>query len=183
MSYVGTWKERSRYENSGELNLNGGPHPGRENDKSRGFSKSSSRMCSSPTSTRTGQSLHPPKKNVSDNDHSMKKCDQILSGKVGIGKSTGRRHHLHLQQIGGSQENGTNHNKENGMMSNGGTRGKHSLSDPSALFARVFHFRSFFGHFAYRQKLMSCMRQGVKTAHLVVRTERVAQTHIFLVRT
>ena len=50
----------------------------------------------------------------------MKSCDQILSGKVGIGRSTGRRHHLHLlQQIGGSQVNGMKHNGENGKISNG----------------------------------------------------------------
>ena len=68
----------------------------------------------------------------------MKNCDQILSGQVGIGigKSTGRRHHLHLQQIGGSQENGTNHNKENDKMSNCGTRGAYSLPDPSTLLCK-----------------------------------------------
>ena len=55
-----------------------------------------------------------------DNAHSTKNCDRILSGKVGIGKSTVRRHPPHLQQIGGTQENGTNHNKENGKISNGG---------------------------------------------------------------
>ena len=72
--------------------------------------------------------------NESDNDHSMKHCDQILSGKVGIGKSAGRRHHLHLQQSGGIQESGTNHNKKNCNMSSGGRRGKYSFSAPSALF-------------------------------------------------
>ena len=38
------------------------------------------------------------------------------------------------QQIGGSLENGMNHNKENGKISNGG---EDSLSDPSAFFARI----------------------------------------------
>ena len=62
-----------------------------------------------------------------------KKCDRILCGKVAIGMSTGRMHPPHLQQIGGSQENGTNHNKENGNISNGGKRGKYSLFDPSVI--------------------------------------------------
>ena len=63
----------------------------------------------------------------------MKKCDQISSGKVGIGKSTGRWHRLHLQQIGSSQENGINHNKKNGNIRNGGKSGKYSLSEPLTL--------------------------------------------------
>ena len=72
------------------------------------------------------ESLHPEETRESDNDHSMKNCDHILSGKVGIkGKSTGRKHRLHLQQIGGSQENG------------------HSLSDPSVPFARRIFFDKF----------------------------------------
>ena len=58
------------------------------------------------------------------------KCDRILSGKVGFGLSSGRRHPLHLRQIDAIQENDTNHIKENGNISNGGKRGKCSLSDP-----------------------------------------------------
>ena len=80
------------------------------------------------------------KTNESDNDQSMKNCDQILSGKVGIGMSTGRRHHLHLQQIGGSQENGMNHNKENGKINNGGKKSKYNLSSPSVLLQESWTF-------------------------------------------
>ena len=60
----------------------------------------------------------------------MKNCDQILSGKIGIGKPTRRRHLL--LQIGGNQEHGMNH-KKNGKVSNGGKIGKYSLSEPSTL--------------------------------------------------
>ena len=62
----------------------------------------------------------------------MNNCDQSSSGKVGVGKTTGRKHHLHPQQIGGSQENGMNHNK-NGKINSGGKSGKYSLSEPSTL--------------------------------------------------
>ena len=70
--------------------------------------------------------------------------DQILSGNVGIGKPTGRRHPPHLQQIGSSQENGTDHNKENGKISNGG-RVLNTVSFQSvSSFVRILHIRSFF---------------------------------------
>ena len=106
----------------------------------------------------------------------MKKCDQNLSGKVGIhGQNTGLKHHLHLQQIGGSEENGMNHIKKNGKISNGGKSDKYSLSDPPTLQEScAFLFKK---HFAYRHWRMWCTRRVVKTAHLV----RVTQTHIFLV--
>ena len=42
----------------------------------------------------------------------------LEGGKVGLGKSTGRKNPPHLQQIGGSQKNGTNHNKQNGKINN-----------------------------------------------------------------
>ena len=76
----------------------------RTNDMSRGFSTSSSRTYSSPVPTRKGESLHPETRERATKTIRWK--NQISSGKVGIGKSTGRRGHLHLQQIGGSQENG-----------------------------------------------------------------------------
>ena len=65
----------------------------------------------------------------------MTNCDQISVANLELEKSTGRR--LHLQQTGGSQENGTNHKKENGQISNDGTRGQYSLSDPSAFFCKI----------------------------------------------
>ena len=73
-----------------------------------------------------------------------KQCDQILSGKVGIGRSSGRRRRLHLQQNGGSLENGMNHNKENDKINNGGKRGKYKLSNPSVLLQESCTFVVFF---------------------------------------
>ena len=108
----------------------------------------------------------------------MKNCDQNLSGKVGItGKSTGRRHHLHLQQIGDSQETGMNHNEKNGKISSGGKSGRYSLSEPSTFCKNLAHSFFFSKKFACRHWRVSCVRHGVKTAHLV----RVTQTHIFFV--
>ena len=69
----------------------------------------------------------------------MKHCDRILIGKVDP---------PHVQQIGGSQENDTNHNKEGGKISNGDKRGKYSLSDPSVLLQDPCTFIVF--HLAYR---------------------------------
>ena len=66
----------------------------------------------------------------------MNNCDQILSGRVAIGKSTGRRH-----QIGGSQDNGMNH-KKNGKTSNGGSA-VNTVSLSINPFARILHIRSF----------------------------------------
>ena len=109
----------------------------------------------------------------------MNNGDQILSGKVGIGKSIGRRHHLHLHHIGGSQEKGMNHNQENGNIGHGGKSGEYSLSDPLVFFGKNLAQSCFF--FTYRHQRMSCTRREVKTERLVVRTERVAQPHIFLV--
>ena len=107
----------------------------------------------------------------------MQTRDQNLSGKVGIfRKSTGRKHHLHLQQIGGSQENGMNHNQENSKISNGGKSGQYSLSEPSTFIARALHI-----HICLQEKSRtniseSRVRDGeVTTTHLA----RVTQTHIF----
>ena len=47
--------------------------------------------------------------------------------------STGRMHPPHLQQIGGSYENGTNHNKETGNTSSV----DHSLFSKLVSFARI----------------------------------------------
>ena len=113
------------------------------------------------------------KANENDNDHFDENCDQNLRGKVGIiGKSTGRRHHLHLQQ------SGLNHNKENGKIGNCGKSGKYNLSEPSTLFARILHIRRFFffKNIAYTHQRMSCMRRVVKTAHLVHVTQTVVHT-------
>ena len=123
-----------------------------------------------------GSILKTRKKNQSDNDQTMKNCDQTMSSKTVIGMSTGRRHPLHLQQIGGIQENVMNHKKKNGKISNGGKSGEYSLSEPSALLQESSTFVVVL-QFAFRHLRMSCTRRVVKTAHLV----RVTQTHIFLV--
>ena len=109
------------------------------------------------------------KTNENDNDHAMNKCDQNLSGKVGIvGKATGRRHHLHLQQIGSSQENGTNHSKKNCKISNCGKSGEHNTVFQSHQpFYKNLAQSLCFSHFAYRDWRMSYTRLGVKTAHFV----------------
>ena len=86
-----------------------------------------------------------------EKDHLMKNCDHNLSGKAGIiGKSAGRRHHLHLRQIGGSQENGMNHNEKNGKISNDGKSGKYSLSEPSTFLQESCTFVVFFFFFTFR---------------------------------
>ena len=74
----------------------------------------------------------------------MKNCEQILSGKVGVGKSNGLRHHLRLQHIGGSQEYGMHHNKENGRINNVGERCKYRLSNPSVILQGSCAFVVFF---------------------------------------
>ena len=75
---------------------------------------------------------------------SLKNYDQILNGLVGIETTTNHRRHLHLQQRGGSQENGTNHNKENGKINNSGKSGEYSLSlIRQFFFARILHIRCF----------------------------------------
>ena len=72
--------------------------------------------------------------------------------------SIGRRHPLHLQQIGGSQENGTNKQRE---------RKDHQW------------FKSIAHSFFRLQTLANVVQStGVKTEHFVVGTERVAQTHL-----
>ena len=76
-----------------------------------------------------------------------------------------------------------NHNRENGQINNGGKRGKCSLSNHSVFFWQEALTFVVVLHLAYRDWRMSCARRSVKTAHLVVRTERVAQTRIVLVRT
>ena len=76
----------------------------------------------------------------SDNAHSATNCGRILGGGVAFGESAGRGYILVIfQQIGGSQENGTNHNQENGEISNGGKSGEYSLSDPSAFCKILAH--------------------------------------------
>ena len=108
ISYVATWKERSRYENMRVLKLNDGKHPGTCQIEMVFHMQLAHWELSNANKEERIQKSR--KTNESDNDHSMKNCGQNLSGKDGIiGKSTGRRHHL--QQIGGSQENGKNHNK------------------------------------------------------------------------
>ena len=57
---------------------------------------------------------------MSAKDQSMKHCEQTLSGTATTGDPSDRRHHPHLQQSGGSQQNGTNHTKESGTTNNGG---------------------------------------------------------------
>ena len=68
------------------------------------------------------------------------------------------------------------HNMKNGKISNGGKSGKYTLSEPLTLLQESCFF---FKKKRYRHLRMSCTRREVKT----VRTERVAQTHIFLVHT
>ena len=128
----------------------------RKTDTSRGSSTSGSRTWSSPTSTRKGGSSYTEKTNGSDNDHSMKNCDQILSGKVGNGKPTGRRHLL--LQIGGNQEHGMNHNKKNGKVSNGVKIGKYSLSEPSTFLQESRSFVVFFD--ISRTDVSECRARG-----------------------
>ena len=82
--------------------------------------------------------------------------------------STGRRHHLHLQQIGCSQENGTNHSKKNCKISNCGKSGEHNTVFLSHQpFYKNLAQSLCFSHFAYRHWRMSYTRLGVKTAHFV----------------
>ena len=128
LSYDATWKERTRYENMLVLKLNNEKHKGQTPNRDD-FPLAARMLAVSPAPRRKeGIILSLRRTNENDNDHSMKNCDQNLSGKVGItGKSTGRRHHLHLQQIGDSQETGMNHNEKNGMISSGGKSGIQSL--------------------------------------------------------
>ena len=106
------------------LELNDGKHPGKMSNRN-----------DFPPADRMLAVLERQEANEDDHDRSMKNCDQNLSGKVRIiRKSGGRRHHLHLQQIGGSQENGMNHNKKNGKISSGGKSGEYSRSEPSNFF-------------------------------------------------
>ena len=83
ISYTATWSKRSRYEKRLALKVKDGPQLGLISDRDV-FLKAA----------RVLESLHPEKKNESDNDHSMNICDQILDNKVGIGTSTNRRRHL-----------------------------------------------------------------------------------------
>ena len=109
---------------------------------------------------------------------SMNNFDQSLSGKVGVGKTTGRRHHLHPQQIGGSQENGMNHNK-NGKISSGVKSGKYSLSEPSTLLQESCTFVSLP---LREQTVANFVHAMVGEDRTPRRTERVAQTHVFFSR-
>ena len=182
ISCVATWKERSRYENSLVLKLDDGAHPGRMTTRDD-FQHQLPHLQLSNVN-KDGWILTSRKTNKSDNDLPMKNCYQILSDEVGIGKSTGRRHHLHFQQSGGVQENGTNNNKTNGKMNNGGTRVKTVSLIHQPFCKGLAHCFIFFKKkIAYRHQRMSCTRRKVKTAHLVARTEREAQSHIFLVHT
>ena len=61
ISYVATWKNRSRYKNKSCAETQSWT-TSRADDKCRWFSTSSWRTWSSPTSTRTGESLHPEKR-------------------------------------------------------------------------------------------------------------------------
>ena len=108
------------------LKLNDGKHSGRMR-KREAFPQAARALAALQRQQGLENTYIPKKTNESDNDHPMKNCDQILDGKVAIGKSTGRRHHLHLQQIGGNRENGTSHNKMNGKMSTGGQSVDYSL--------------------------------------------------------
>ena len=143
ISFVATFEELSRYENNLTLGINDGPLPGpktRRDDFPR-----AARTFAAIRNEEGRMNPHIPKY-LQKRQHN---CDQILSGKVGTRKSTGRRHHLHLQQIGDSQENGMNHNEENGKISNGGKRGKCSLSVPSVTLQDSSTFAFFFSKFAY----------------------------------
>ena len=125
------------------LELNDGTHPGRTT--SRDDFPPTARMLANLERPKERENPYIRKANENDHDHLMKRCDQNSSGKVGIfRKSTGRRHHLHLQQIGGSQENGMNHNQENSKISNGGKSGQYSLSEPSTFIARALHIHNLF---------------------------------------
>ena len=66
-------------------------------------------------------------------------------------------------------------------MSNDETRGE--SSDPSVFFVRGLAHSLLFVKTFRVQTSLNVHATGVKTAHLVVRSERVAQTHIFLVHT
>ena len=88
-SYIATWKERSRCENSLVFKLNDGPHP--ERMTSREDFPPEARALGALQRHQGRVNPHIPKNEREQ--HSPKNCDQILSSKVGIGKSTGRRHH------------------------------------------------------------------------------------------
>ena len=119
------------------------------------------------------------KTNESDRDHSMKNYDQILNGKAGIGTSTNHRRHLHLQQLGGSQENDTNHYKENGKINKKWEEWwMQSLFNPSVLFARILHIR-FFVRSRVQTLANVVHATGVKRGHFVVGTERDTDAHFF----
>ena len=105
-----------------------------------------SQACSSPTWTRTSESSYPETISRATTPIRWTIAIRALSGKVGIiGKSTGRRHHLHLQHIGGSQEMAWTTTGRMAKSALVGKFGGDSLSEPSTLLQEsctfVFSFR------------------------------------------
>ena len=87
ISFCATWKQRSRYENRLLLGVNDGPHPGpvRERDD---FLKTTRRIAA--LQREEGRvNVYIPKEE-SAKDHSLKHCEQTLSGTATTGDSTGR---------------------------------------------------------------------------------------------
>ena len=85
MSYVATWKERSRCENSFVFKLNDGPHP--ERIASREDFPPAARAFGALQRQQGRVNPHIPKNEREQ--YLTKNCDQILSGKVELGKSIG----------------------------------------------------------------------------------------------
>ena len=169
ISCCATWKKQNRYENSLVLGVNDGPHPGplRERDD---FPKTTRRLAA--LQREQGRvNVYSPKEEESAKDHSMKHCEQTLSGTATTGDPTGRRQHPHLQQNGGSQEKWheptTPRRVAQPTLVGGG------MATNSFKPCRCFSCADF----AYRHWRMSCTRRCVKTEHLVECTERDSDAH------
>ena len=106
MSFVAAWKQRSRHEKSIVLGVNDGPQPGSTGGRN-----------DFPQQLTNLQLFNVNKDESFPISLIDSESGTIMNGKVGSGKSTGRMRPPHLPQIGGSYENDTNHNKENGNTS------------------------------------------------------------------
>ena len=80
ISYIATWKQRSRYENSLVLVVNDGPHRGPKLLTNLQLARLQLSNVNKEESFLKSQN-----DSESGNAHSMNNCYQILSGKVGIG--------------------------------------------------------------------------------------------------
>ena len=163
ISTVATWKQRSRDEKSLVLGVNDGPHP-RPMRGRNDFQQTAPKLAA--LQRQQGRVVPCIPKRLREQQRAFdEQLRSELEWQVRVGKSIGRRHSSHLQQSGGYQENGTNHNKDNCKISNGGKCVDCSLLSNHHFFCKNLAHTQFFFRVQTSANVVHASGSEARTPH------------------